>query len=116
MFSDNSVGARYLPVEIKRKDGGKLACKNYSALGVFFYTTAQDILSVLRGLPIWISRFCDRLGNLVTIEFSLINGFTESDEFSDKNICHYSKRARTYHLNTSCVRDQDVTTVPARHM
>ena len=47
MFSDNSVGARYLPVEIKRKDGGKLASKNYSALGVFFYTTAQDILSVL---------------------------------------------------------------------
>ena len=35
MFSDNSVGARYLPVEIKRKDGGKLASKNCSALGVF---------------------------------------------------------------------------------
>ena len=36
IFSDNSMGARYLPVEIKRKYGGKLARKNYSALGVFF--------------------------------------------------------------------------------
>ena len=83
MFSDNSVGARYLPVEIKRKDGGKLASKNNSAPGVFLYTTAQDIISVLRGLSKWISRFCDRLGNIVTIEFSL-NGFTEFNEFSDK--------------------------------
>ena len=31
------------------------------------------------------------------MEFSL-NGFTEFSEFSDKNICHYSKRARTCHL------------------
>ena len=37
-------------------------------------------------------------------------------EFSDKYICHYSKRARTCHPATSRVRDQDATTVPARHM
>ena len=37
-------------------------------------------------------------------------------EFIDKNICHYSKRARTCHPATSCVRDQDATTAPARHM
>ena len=37
-------------------------------------------------------------------------------EFSDKNICHYSKRAQTCHTATSCVRDQDATTVPARHV
>ena len=37
-------------------------------------------------------------------------------EFSDKNICHYSKRARTRHTATSCVRDQNVNTAPARHM
>ena len=29
---------------------------------------------------------------------------------------HYSKRARTCHPATSCVRDQNATTVPARHM
>ena len=37
-------------------------------------------------------------------------------EFSDKNICSYSKRARTCHSATSCVRDQHATTAPARHM
>ena len=47
-----------------------------------------------------------------TFEFSL-NVFTE---FSDKNICHYSKRVRTCHPSTSCVRDQDATTVSVRHM
>ena len=46
-----------------------------------------------------------------TIEFFL-NVFTE---FSDKN-GHYSKRVRTCHSATSCVRVQDATTVPARHM
>ena len=47
-----------------------------------------------------------------SIEFS-INVFTE---FSDKNICHYRHRALTYHPATSCVRDQDTTTAPARHL
>ena len=47
-----------------------------------------------------------------SIEFYL-NVFTE---FSDKNVCHHSKRVRTCHPATSCVRDQDVTTVPARYM
>ena len=37
-------------------------------------------------------------------------------EFFLKIICHYSKRARTCHPATSCVRDQASTTVPARHM
>ena len=31
-------------------------------------------------------------------------------EFSDKNITHYSKRARTCNPVTFCVRDQDATT------
>ena len=48
-------------------------------------------------------------------EFSL-NVFTEFSEFSDKNICHYSKRARTCHPATSCVRNQDATTMPVKHM
>ena len=48
-------------------------------------------------------------------EFSL-NVFTEFTEFIDKNICHYSKRTRTCHPATSCVRDQDATTAPARHI
>ena len=52
------------------------------------------------------------LSNAYLIEFSL-NIFTE---ISDKNICHYIKKALTCHLATSCVRDQDATTVPARHM
>ena len=42
-----------------------------------------------------------------------LNVFTE---FSDKNTCHYSKRARTCHQATSCVRDPDASTAPARHM
>ena len=33
-----------------------------------------------------------------------------------KKICHYSKGARTCHPATSCLKDQDDTTVPARHM
>ena len=41
---------------------------------------------------------------------------TKFAEFSDKNICHYSKRAGTCHPATSCVRVQDATTVLARHM
>ena len=49
------------------------------------------------------------------IEFSL-NVFTKFSEFNDKNICHYSKRAQTCHQATSCVGDQDATTVPVRHM
>ena len=49
------------------------------------------------------------------IEFSL-NVFTEFSKFSDKNICHYRKRALACHSATSCVRDQDATTGPARHM
>ena len=44
-----------------------------------------------------------------------LNVFTEFAEFSDKNIYHYSKRAQTCHPATSCVRDHDVITVPARH-
>ena len=48
------------------------------------------------------------------LEFFL-NVFTEFSKFSDKNICHYSKRAQTCQLATSCVRDQDATTAPARH-
>ena len=60
------------------------------------------------------------LGSQITsfgllVEFSL-NVFTAFAEFSDKYICHYSKRARTCHTATSCVRDQEATTVPARHM
>ena len=50
-----------------------------------------------------------------TMEFSL-NGFTEFAEFSDKNIFHYSKKARTCHPAISCVRDQDATRAPTRHM
>ena len=37
-------------------------------------------------------------------------------EFSDKNIFHYSKKDRTCHTTTSCVRDQHATTSPVRHM
>ena len=48
-----------------------------------------------------------------SIEFSLT---AEFNEFSVKNICHYNKRAQTCHPTTSCVRDQDATTAPARHM
>ena len=33
-----------------------------------------------------------------------------------QQICHYSKRARTYHSATFCARDQDANTAPARHM
>ena len=50
-----------------------------------------------------------------SIEFFL-NVVTEFAEFSDKNICHYSKRAQTCHPATSCVRDQDATTAPARQL
>ena len=50
-----------------------------------------------------------------TFDFSL-NVFTKFNKFSDKNICHYSKRAWTCHAAASCVRDQDATTVPARHV
>ena len=42
--------------------------------------------------------------------------FTEFADFSDKNICHYSKKAWTCHPATSCVRDQDATPVSAWHM
>ena len=38
------------------------------------------------------------------------------NEFTDKNICQYSERARTCHPATSCVRDQNPTAVPARHV
>ena len=48
-------------------------------------------------------------------EFSL-NVFTEFAEFTDKNRSHYNKGARTCHPATSCVRDQDATTSPVRHM
>ena len=48
-----------------------------------------------------------------TIKFSL-NVFSEFS-VSDKNICHYSKRAQTCHPGTSCVRDQDATTASARN-
>ena len=43
-----------------------------------------------------------------------LNFFTEFAEFSDKNICHYSKR--TCHPATSCVTDQDATTELTRHV
>ena len=43
------------------------------------------------------------------MEFFL-NVFTE---FSDKNICHYLKGLKSA---TSCVRNQDATTAPARHV
>ena len=52
---------------------------------------------------------------MTIIEFSL-NVFTEFAEFSDKYICHYSKRIQTCHSATSRVRDQDATTAQARHI
>ena len=51
----------------------------------------------------------------VSVEFSL-NVFNELVEFSDKNICHYSKATATCHLAISCVRDQNVTTAVGRYM
>ena len=45
----------------------------------------------------------------ISLEFFL-NIFTVFAEFSDKNICHYSKRTQT-----CCVRDQDATIAPTRH-
>ena len=33
-----------------------------------------------------------------------------------QNICHYSKRTRTCHPATCCVRDQDATSAPSRYM
>ena len=51
----------------------------------------------------------------IIFEFFL-NVFTAFGEFSDKNICHYSKSAQTCKPATFCVRDQDSTTVPARFM
>ena len=60
-------------------------------------------------------KLCSYEQSIWTIEFFL-NVFTELAEFSDKNICYYSKRAWTCHPATSCVRDQDATTVPARYM
>ena len=44
-----------------------------------------------------------------------LNVFTEFAEFSDKNICHYS-RLKGLEPATSPVTDQDATTAPARHM
>ena len=52
---------------------------------------------------------------LKLIEFSL-NVFIEFLEFSDKNVWHYSKRARTCQSATSFVRDQHATPAPARQM
>ena len=46
------------------------------------------------------------------LEFCL-NVFTEFDEFNDKI---YYILKRLFEPATSCVRDQDVTTVPVRHM
>ena len=40
--------------------------------------------------------------------------FTEFNEFSDKNISPYSKKAVTYHLTTSCSRDQNAMTASDR--
>ena len=68
----------------------------------------------------WFIRFSEftefqiHLGK-IPFEFSL-NVFREFTKFSDKNICHYSKKARTCHPATSSVGDQDATKVPARHM
>ena len=39
-----------------------------------------------------------------------LNVFTEFSEVNDKNICH-----QEFEPATTCVRDQDATTVPARH-
>ena len=39
---------------------------------------------------------------------------TEFSEFSDKNICHYNKKR--LEPVTFCVRDQDASTAPARHV
>ena len=54
------------------------------------------------------------MGNLQkeTMEFSL-NVFTEFAEFSDKN---YYVLKRLFEPATSCVRDKDASTAPARHM
>ena len=47
------------------------------------------------------------------MEFFL-NVFTKfGSDFSDENICHHGKG---FEPATSCVRDQDATTVPARPM
>ena len=56
-----------------------------------------------------------RAGGNASLWFSL-NVFTEFAEFSGKNICHYSKRARTCHPAASCVSDQDATTVSAERI
>ena len=68
---------------------------------------SQQILSIEMGMRQW--------ERCIIIEFSS-NVFTKFAEFSDKSICYYSKRVQTCHPVTSCVRDKDATTAPARHM
>ena len=60
--------------------------------------------------------WCEHLRNRVFPKMFPLNSLFEFTEFSDRNICHYCKRAWTCHPATSCVRDQDVTTSPARHV
>ena len=66
-----------------------------SATAIYLFTTSAHVMN--------------------PFEFSL-NVFTEFAEFTDKNRSHYNKGARTCHPATSCVRDQDATTSPVRHM
>ena len=55
------------------------------------------------------------LKSMVSIHCATSLGHFTINEFS-LNICHYSKRAKTCHIATSCVRDYDATTASARHM
>ena len=69
---------------------------------------------------------CSRLWTLCQFPIHLVSVLTLNSVFPkcfhwirwihwQKN-CHYIKRAWTCHPATSCVRGQDHTTVPARHM
>ena len=107
-FSSNSFVSRHGSiVKLLIKICAIQTQSNFSTISIFYF------LKIL-----WNSIYYtyeDKYDKCGTFVFSL-NVLNEFVEFSDKNICHYSKRTQTCHTTTSCVSDQAATTVPARHM
>ena len=79
---------------------------NVFSLWVLHYASVKTIRSSVKSLK-------SLSPPIKSLNWFSLNVFPEFAEFSDKNTCHSSKGFKSV---TSCVRDQDATTVPLRNM
>ena len=108
-FTSDVTPADLLAASMAAEPSLPHTCEALAGLKTKSYHAA--IHSVRSGRPDALPTELSRLGKSMTFEF-FVNALTEFTKFTDKNILF---EKRLFEPATSCVRNQDATTAPARH-